>query len=390
MRFYSYLNSAGQILTGYNGGEPFSSFLKKYFSANKKYGSKDRKYIAHLCYCYFRLGKALKEIPVDERILTGLFLSSSDPNDMLENLRPGWNEKAGIPLKDKLALLNRPFAIEEVFPWKDQLSNSVDAEQFNASFFLQPDLFIRLRPGKEKKAMAKLTGAEIYFRQLSETCIALTNTTKVESILELDHEAVIQDYSSQRAGEYLKIFKPQTVNSRLLVWDCCAASGGKSIMAKDILGNIDLAVSDIRESILANLKKRFEKAGIKNYKSFVVNLTQSTFTTGHSSFDLIIADVPCSGSGTWGLTPEQLYYFQEGKIEEYALLQKKIISNVIPHLKKGGYLLYITCSVFKKENEDTIDYITRESGLRLIKQEILNGYDKKADTLFAALLKKEL
>jgi 16S rRNA (cytosine967-C5)-methyltransferase len=57
-------------------------------------------------------------------------------------------------------------------------------------------------------------------------------------------------------------------------------------------------------------------------------------------------------------------------------------------LQKNGYLLYITCSVFKKENEDVIRYICDNFFLKQIKQQILKGYDKKADTMFAALVVK--
>jgi 16S rRNA (cytosine967-C5)-methyltransferase len=55
-------------------------------------------------------------------------------------------------------------------------------------------------------------------------------------------------------------------------------------------------------------------------------------------------------------------------------------------VKKGGYLLYITCSVFKKENEEVIEYLERDFNLKVQKMELLKGYDKKADSLFAALL----
>src|SRR2546430_1733752 len=54
-RYHSYLNTAKKILQQYKGEEPFSSFIKKFFSAEKKYGSKDRKQITHLCYCFLRL-----------------------------------------------------------------------------------------------------------------------------------------------------------------------------------------------------------------------------------------------------------------------------------------------------------------------------------------------
>jgi len=155
----------------------------------------------------------------------------------------------------------------------------------------------------------------------------------------------------------------------------------------DIDPDIELTVSDIRQSILSNLKKRFAKAGIKNYKSFVTDLTQSNLTSGIGTFDFIVCDAPCTGSGTWSRTPEQLYFFQGG-IEQYSLLQKKIVSNIIPRLKEGGCLLYITCSVFKGENEAVVDFIKDNFGLQLIKMELLRGYDKKADTMFTALFKK--
>jgi 16S rRNA (cytosine967-C5)-methyltransferase len=114
------------------------------------------------------------------------------------------------------------------------------------------------------------------------------------------------------------------------------------------------------------------------------------FSTFNSQYSIIIADVPCTGSGTWSRTPEQLYYFDENKIEEYAALQKKILSNVIPHLDPGGYLLYITCSVFKKENEGAVNYIKQEFNLELVKMELIKGYEEKADSMFAALLRKSL
>ena len=144
----------------------------------------------------------------------------------------------------------------------------------------------------------------------------------------------------------------------------------------------------MRTSIIHNLKKRFEKAGIKNYKSFVADIRNSQLQIANSEFDLIICDAPCTGSGTWSRTPEQLYFFQSKKIEDYATLQQKIVSNAIKYLKEQGYFLYITCSVFKAENEDIVKFIQEKFQLTLIKKELLKGYNKKADTMFAALFKK--
>ncbi|MEI9947233.1 MAG: Fmu (Sun) domain-containing protein [Chitinophagaceae bacterium] len=390
MHFHSHLNSAVQILTAYGGEEPFASFLKKYFSANKKHGSKDRKYISHLCYCFFRLGKSLPDLPMEEKIVVALFLCSEKPNDFLKNLKPEWNEKADASIGEKLSILNYPLLIKEIFPWKDELGDNIDHKKISESFLTQPDLFLRLRPGREKIVLLKLKNAGIKFNQTNHSCVALPNATKIENVIELNKEAVVQDQSSQRISEFIEILKPETINHQLKIWDCCAASGGKSILVKDILSDIDLVVSDLRQSILINFKKRFEEAGIANYKSFITDLSLSSPVIPHSPFELIIADVPCTGSGTWGRTPEQLYFFNSREIERYSQLQKKIISNIIPHLLPGGYLSYITCSVFKKENEDIIEFIRQQTNLEIIKMENLIGYERKADTMFAALLRKPL
>ena len=106
MRSYSYLNTAGQIFDHYDGKEPFASFLKKFFSQYKKYGSTDRKRIGHLCYCYFRLGKSLLQVPMEERILIGLFLCSTESNEILEQLRPEWNKEIHLVLEKKLLIIN--------------------------------------------------------------------------------------------------------------------------------------------------------------------------------------------------------------------------------------------------------------------------------------------
>ena len=327
--------------------------------------------------------------------MTALFLCSDVTNELLQQLKPDWNEQIDLSTRKKIALLNSRDPVErvsitDVFPWREELSTGIVYEEFCASFFKQPDLFLRLRLGREKRVMEKLEIAGINFKQVNNNSLALSNSSKLDEVIELNKEAVVQDYNSQRVGELLSTISSQL--SPLSIWDCCAASGGKSIMAKDILGNVDLTVSDIRESIIHNLKKRFAEAGINNYKSFIADLSTANCHTSASSvsttsFDLIICDAPCSGSGTWSRTPEQLYFFEREKISYYSGLQKRIISNAIRQLTPGGYFLYITCSVFKKENEDVVEFIKDNFSLELIESKLLEGYNIKADTMFAALLK---
>lgn len=383
VKYYSHLNTAVSILEMYKGQEPFTHFLRTFFSQRRKYGSRDRKQIAQLCYSFFRLGKAGQGLLPEDRILTAYFLCSANSDELLQFLKPAWYEFSSMKPENKLLALHTPFGITDIFPWKEELSEGIDHLAFGQSFLIQPNLFLRIRPGKEKAVLLKLSGAAIPFHQPMVNCIELQNTTNIEELLDTNKEVVIQDYSSQSVGQLMN--KLKELPAPVSVWDCCAASGGKSILALDTLGEIELTVSDIRESILSNLKKRFSEAGITNYKSFVANL-QSKFTTPKSKFDLVIADVPCTGSGTWSRTPEQLYYFSSDMIKEYAAKQEKITSSVIPFIKPGGYLLYITCSVFRQENEDRVNDLLSRFPLQLIEMQVFKGYDKKADSLFAALL----
>lgn len=389
MRYHSYLNSAAAILKSYPGDQPFAGFLKKYFSANKKFGSRDRKQITSVCYNYFRLGKGLPGLPIEEKVIAAVFLCEKSANDFLNFHKPEWNTVVSKPLSEKLRIAE--LSLADVFPWAIELSAGIEFESFGCSFFDQPDLFLRLRPGKQQIVINKLKENDILFNQIADDCLVFPNGTKLDRLIKIDEEAIIQDHSSQQVLNYLK---KQSVEIALpvRVWDCCAASGGKSILANDLLsGEIDLSVSDIRENILRNLSKRFEIAGIKKYKTFKADLTSPVDESGIANLSpqLIICDAPCSGSGTWSRTPEQLAFFKVGKIEEYAALQRKIVSNAIPVLQKGGLFFYITCSVFGKENEQIAEFIKEKFHLRLLQMELINGYDKKADSMFVAAFKKE-
>jgi len=362
---------------------PLHLYLKTYYKEHRKHGSNDRKLISALCYSYFRLGFAAKNIPLEERVLMGFFLCQHSPSDLLQFFKPEWNAAINKTPEKKFAVLNLD---SKIFPFKDELSNEIDFEKFNISFLKQPKLFIRIRPGYENSVPAKLQAANITYEVISQSCITLPNASKVNNVIEMDKEAVIQDFNSQRVGELIRLMigdQQATIN----VWDCCAASGGKSIMAYDINPAIQLTVSDKRESILKNLRLRFEKAGIKNYSSFTADLATENHRPAIQKFDLIIADVPCTGSGTWSRTPEQLYHFNQKQIKKYSHLQKQIIKNAMPYLKPAGYFLYITCSVFKKENEDVVSFIKDNFEMNMIVMEALKGYEMAADTMFAALLK---
>lgn len=385
--FHRYLNYAEAILQEYNGAEPFHLFIRKYFSANKKHGSKDRRIIASLCYDYFRVSHAVSpSVDLKAKLLLATFLVERKPSLILQNLKPTWNNLIHLDIQSKIEKVKDVFFQKNIFPFPDELSEELNFEKFSLSFLIQPKLFIRIRPGNEDAVLDELISANIPFEKVKENCLAFPNNEKLSELINIDKEAVIQDLNSQQTLiPLLSNLKDPAHN--FFVWDCCAASGGKSILAFDLLKNVQLTVSDTRKNILDNLKNRFIEAGIKNYYSFVADLSTPVPENFLQKQDIIIADVPCSGSGTWSRTPEQLHFFQRQKIMDYSDLQKKIVKNAVKFLKENGFLLYITCSVFEKENEENLHFFQSDLKLELVQSQYFKGYELQADTLFSALLK---
>ncbi|GAB3907536.1 RsmB/NOP family class I SAM-dependent RNA methyltransferase [Mucilaginibacter boryungensis] len=386
MKALNQLKTFQRILDEYPADTPLGKFLPGFYRQNKQMGSTDRRVAGRLVYNYFRLGKALADLPADERLVVAEFLCNAQVNSFLQHFRPEWALCAEMPIDKKLQMVKDVypgFKLEDVFPWADRLSPGIDKQAFLKSYFTQPDLFIRVRKGFETQVKAELNRAGVNFKDEGNNCISMPNGIRLETIFPAQHWFEVQDYSSQQTANF---FKPAKWESW---WDACAASGGKSLLLHEQEPNLKLVVSDIRESVLANLDERFQRSGLHKYQKKIIDLTQNVDPELHDyAFDGIILDAPCSGSGTWGRTPEMISQFSHPRIDFFNGLQKAIVSNVVKYLKPGKPLIYITCSVFKAENEDVVDYIVNELGLKVEEQTVLKGYGRKADTMFAARLLK--
>ncbi len=382
--FERYFQYAEAIISAFKGNQPFHLYLKNYFSSNKKHGSRDRKIITSLCYNYFRvIGGVSNEKNFKETFLLAYFLCETASSPILNFYKPDWDVLIHLPIKEKLEIARADFDIDKVFHFGSEVSHEIDFQKFSLSFLNQPKLFIRIRPGFKASVIDKIKKADLTFEEINGNCLAFRNNEKVDSVLDIDKEAVVQDINSQKTFNLL-LPAIKVLNEEKAIWDCCAGAGGKSILAFDLFKKVNITVSDKRKSILENLEKRFAKVGITNYVSVLADLEQP-FPDSDRSFDVIIADVPCTGSGTWARTPEQLAFFKRKEISKYVSLQRNIIKNAIPQLKKNGYFLYITCSVFKKENEENVSFIEQNLPLKLVKMSYLKGYEIQADTLFGAL-----
>lgn len=389
--FYSYLNTAQTILATYKFEQPFHVHLKAFFKRNKKYGSRDRKVISNLCFGFFRIGDSAGELHFQDQIVIGYFLTHHFDNGCLAVFKPEWVDKIAFPLNEKLKVVQSAYQVFnelQLFPDFDHLSEGVSRTDLSMHHFTQPDFYLRVRPGKKKAIIQKLQVQKIAFKEISTTAIRIASGVDLLNILDIDKEVVVQDISSQSTIDYFPTF----AHSPVSVWDTCAGSGGKSIMASDFYLGSRLYVSDIREDILDELSRRFKNAAILPQSSFCTDLQQSLsrqVVDAHlpkGGVDLIIADVPCTGSGTWGRSPEWLKGFDITLIEAYQHRQKNIVSNLPHHLNQGGYLLYITCSVFRQENEDVVNHLLVNSNLQLKKKGVV--HHEGGDYLFAALFQK--
>jgi 16S rRNA (cytosine967-C5)-methyltransferase len=384
MKAINQLKTFLRILDEYPADTPLSKFLPGFYRQNKQMGSTDRKVASRLIYNYFRLGNALTELPAEDRLIVAEFLCNTQVNSFLQHFKPEWAACVGFSIDEKLTQVKavyKDFKLDDVFPWISQVSAGIDKDAFLRSFFIQPDLFIHVHNGYDHLVKAELNKAEIAFKDEGNGCFSLPNGTRLEAIFPTQHWFEVQDYSSQQTANY---FRPNKWDQW---WDACAASGGKSLLLHELEPDIKLVVSDIRESILANLDERFQQAGLRKYQKKLLDLTQNPDQEMHDyAFDGIILDAPCSGSGTWGRTPEMIAQFHPSKIEFFQRLQKAIVSNVTKFLKPGKPLIYITCSAFKNENEEVVEFLVKDLGLKLEEQMILPGDENKADTMFVARL----
>ncbi len=363
---------AKQILQHYKGLQPFHLFLKSYFASHKKHGSRDRKLIRKLCYDFFRLGHGVsKPITQEVKLKLGIYVCESETKARAQRLEN----------------VSDIFCAARIFSAAKYLSEEIDIDAFSKSFLLQPAFYLRIRPRRHDEVIAKLKAAGLAYQFSGENCLALENGTSIEKVLDINKEVVVQDQQSQEIGNFFKKYRsPQ--NEKPAVWDCCAGSGGKSILMADMLDDMELTVSDVRKSILKNLQERFREANIQNYQSKRLDLSIASSQNLPSKFDTIIADVPCTGSGTWGRTPESLIFFEDESLKKYVTKQRQIVLNAASNLKQNGVLFYITCSVFRQENEEICEYFAEIDGIDLLESAYLKGYSSRADTLYIAVFRK--
>ncbi len=192
----------------------------------------------------------------------------------------------------------------------------------------------------------------------------------------------VQDFASQGIGSKVKAKNGQKV------WDSCAGAGGKSLQISQSMNNTGtIFASDIRSRALEELRVRAARNHADNIMCLPWNGEDLPLDKG--SMDWVLADVPCTGSGTWRRNPDaKIRMFQTQS--ELQSIQSQLLKLSSLAVKNKGSLVYGTCSFFKWENEDVVNKFIEESpDFTLQSMEMLGCPYKNSDTMFVAVLKRD-
>jgi 16S rRNA (cytosine967-C5)-methyltransferase len=146
------------------------------------------------------------------------------------------------------------------------------------------------------------------------------------------------------------------------VWDCCAAPGGKTLVLAKRLGAAQIVASDVSAKRLAQTEARLRRYAYAERVGFTVaDAADAKGVTGE--FDLILCDVPCSGTGTMAGNPEIRHRLKVEEFARQAERQRLILKGALKRLAPGGRLVYSTCSLEAEECESVVDAVVGAGGV---------------------------
>jgi 16S rRNA (cytosine967-C5)-methyltransferase len=175
----------------------------------------------------------------------------------------------------------------------------------------------------------------------------------------------IQDEGSQLIG-FLCDARPGNQ-----VLDYCAGAGGKTLALAAAMNNKGrIVATDIEEARLMKARPRFKRAGVADIievRPLSDEKNRKWLRRQKGTFDAVLVDAPCSGTGTWRRNPDMRWRAFGPKLEELQATQADILDRVGKTVKPGGRLVYATCSMLPSENEDQIDaFLKRDPGFTVL------------------------
>jgi len=211
----------------------------------------------------------------------------------------------------------------------------------------QPNLTVRISGDSVEEALAAedivLRPGELLTPARQVVAGDVTKTTAFR-----DGRIRIQDEGSQLIAELVP-------RGRAML-DCCAAPGGKTLIVAERNPDARIVACESSAQRLAQLRERLKPLGSR----VQCRLADATAIEDDSSFDVALADVPCSGTGTLGRNPEIRHRLRPEDLPRQADRQKAILRGALRAVRPGGYALYSTCSLEPEENGQVVETVISE------------------------------
>lgn len=336
------------ILDEIIGGANAEMVLTRWARASRYAGSKDRAAVRDLVFDALRCRRSFAHLGGAETgrgiILGGLRAAGTDPHtiftgtgyapDRLSNAEtsyhaPEMREAVALDCPDWLILQLRDSLGAD-------LRDIMKALRYRAPVMLRVNTARISRTGAQEALRAQ--AIETRPHDLASTALEVISNPRAVQTSEAFRTGLVelQDAASQAVIEAL----PSVQNARVL--DFCAGGGGKSLALAALGARV--TAHDAAPSRMRDLPQRAARAGV------TIGLTQQP----SGQFDLVLADVPCSGSGSWRRSPDAKWNLTPDRLAELVQTQAQILQMAARHVARSGYLAYVTCSLLRAENHEQI------------------------------------
>ncbi|CAL2074529.1 RsmB/NOP family class I SAM-dependent RNA methyltransferase [Tenacibaculum sp. 190524A02b] len=368
---------------------------------DKRWGARDRKFVAETIYEIVRWKRLYAEIaqvkaPFSRPDLWRLFAVWC----VLRGIKlPDWNQIEPTPsrrIKGKFDELSKIRKFRESIPdWIDEVGLEELGEKIwtkeIAALNKQAEVILRtntLNISKEKlqKALAN-ENIETEFIKGYDDALKLVeraNVFKTQAFKNGYFE--VQDASSQLVAAYLD------VQPGMKVVDTCAGAGGKTLHLASLMKNKGQIIAmDIYESKLKKLKVRARRNGVHNIDTRVIESTK-VIKKLHDKVDRVLIDAPCSGLGVIRRNPDSKWKLQPEFLDTIRNTQQEVLQQYSKMVKSGGKMVYATCSVLPSENQEQINkFLASDAGknFNFVQDNKVLAHQSGFDGFYMALLEKQ-
>lgn len=382
----------------FNEGEYADKVVEKALKRDKRWGARDRKFIAETIYDMVRWKRLYNEIAGTKgHYSTENVWKNFTVWAVMKGIElPDWNQFKEVPvrrIKGKFDSLQKIRVFKESIPdWMDALcveelgekrwSEEITALNKQAPVVLRTNTLRTTKDGlknslqKEDIVTHFVPGYSVALQLEERANVFRTNSFK-SGLFE------VQDASSQLVAEYLDV-KPG-----MRVIDTCAGAGGKTLHLAALMENKgQLIATDIYESKLKKLKIRARRNGVHNISTRVIDSTK-VIKKLRNSADRVLIDAPCSGIGVIKRNPDSKWKLKPEFIENIIKTQAEILEVYSKLVKSNGKLVYATCSILPSENENQVQaFLKKNPDFQLMKEKKVSPAKSGFDGFYMALLQK--